>query len=376
MPGKWDWLKDEIGFSNLLTGGKMLLKIISGKLSADDLTKCALCPNMCRHACPVSMVDGRETTSPAGKARVAFMIREGRLELNLENLEPLYMCLSCDICTLYCPFEFSVADLIRPIKEEAVKKGIIFEEFKKVFENLENYGDVYSAKSEEENGRGKVLYIRGCTIRNKLPELGEKALSLLKKLGFEVFTINETCCGIPAYNLGNIELFKKLADENAKKINQSKAELVVTSCPSCAYAYRVLYPKYGVKLKPKVLHIAEILEDRLKGLKAEGEVTYHNPCKLALGLDQKELLKNILNKIEGLRVKEPRKEFFCCGYGGSAISRLNPELAEEIAQERREQLKDGADKVITACPSCKLALNSDELEVLDIVEFAHQLLGE
>ena len=376
MPGKWDWLKGEIGLSNFLTGGKMILRVISGKLSADDLTKCALCPNMCRHACPVSIVEGRETTSPAGKARVALMIREGKLELNLDNLEPLYTCLSCDICTLHCPFEFSVADLIRPVKEETVRKGIVFEEFRDVFRNLEEHGDVYGARSTEEDGSGRVLYIRGCTIRNELPELGEKAFSLLEKLGFDVFTINETCCGIPAYNLGNIELFKKLAAENARKINQSGAEIVITSCPSCAYAYRVLYPEYGIRLRPEVFHIAEILENRLEGMKAEGEVTYHNPCRLALGLKQRELLKSILGKFEGLEVREPRKEFFCCGHGGSAVSRLKPELAREIAEERRQQLKEGANRVITACPSCKLALDGGELEVLDIAEFVYQMLGE
>ncbi|GAB6101965.1 (Fe-S)-binding protein [Thermococcus atlanticus] len=377
MPGKWDWLKDEIGFSNLLTGGRMILRVISGKLSADDLTKCALCPNMCRHACPVSIVEGRETTSPAGKARVAFMIREGRLELNTENLEPLYMCLSCDICSLYCPFEFSVADLIRPVKEDAVRKGVIFEEFRGVFENLERYGDVYGAKKEEKDGRGEILYIRGCTIRNELPELGEKTLDLLRKLGFEVFTIDETCCGIPAYNLGNIELFKKLAAENAERINRSGAEIVVTSCPSCAYAYRVLYPGHGIRIRPRVFHIAEFLKDKVGGMKGGTyRVTYHNPCRLALGLGQKELLKDLLSGIEGIELRAPGKELFCCGHGGSAVSRLNPELAEEIAEERRKQLMEGADTAITACPSCKLALGGDGLKVLDIAEFLWLLTGE
>ena len=378
MPGKWDWLKDEIGLSNLLTGGRMIFKVIQGKLSADDLTKCALCPNMCRHACPVSIVEGRETTSPAGKARIALMIREGRLELNLDNLEPLYTCLGCDLCTLYCPFEFSVADLIRPVKEEAVSRGVVFEEFRKVFENLETSGDVYGNADSGADGSGKVLYFRGCTVRNERPELAEKTLTLLDKLGYEAFTISETCCGLPAYNLGNTELFKKVAERTAERLNATGAELIVTSCPSCAYTFRVLYPKYGIKLKPQVLHITELLGEVIGGLKLKGAgtVTYHNPCKLAMHLGRRGLLKSLLENVEGLEIREPRRELFCCGHGGSAVSRLKPELAKEIAAERREQLRDGAARVVTACPSCELALNGDGLEVLDIVEFLLERMEE
>jgi len=376
MPGKWDWLKDEIGLSNLLTGGRMLFKVIQGKLSVDDLTKCALCPNMCRHACPVSIVEGRETTSPAGKARVALMIREGRLELNLDNLEPLYTCLGCDLCSLYCPFEFSVADLIRPVKEKAVSKVVVFEEFREVFENLETSGDVCGKADSSADGSGRVLYFRGCTVRNERPELAEKTVEFLRKLGYDVFTVKETCCGLPAYNLGNTELFKKIAKKTADKLNATGAELIVTSCPSCAYAFRVLYPKHGINLKPRVLHVAELIGEVIPKLelRAEGTVTYHTPCKLAIHLGEKELLRGLLERVEGLEVKAPRRELFCCGHGGSAVSRLKPKLAEEIAAERREQLKDGATRVVTACPSCELALNGDGLEVIDIVEFLLEMM--
>ena len=74
MPGKWDWLRDEIKGIELLRSAPLIFRFISGKLKGpDDLIKCALCPNMCRHACPISIVDGKETTSPTGKARTAFL---------------------------------------------------------------------------------------------------------------------------------------------------------------------------------------------------------------------------------------------------------------------------------------------------------------
>ncbi|USG99288.1 (Fe-S)-binding protein [Thermococcus argininiproducens] len=379
MPRKWDWLKDEIKGLELIRSAPLIFKFISGKLNGpDDLVKCALCPNMCRHACPISIVDGKETTSPAGKARIAFFIRDGKLELNLENIEPLYMCLSCDACTQWCPFEFSVSNLTRPIKEEAVKKGITFKEFSEVFKNLKEYGYVYGEPKDEKMVRdGNILYLRGCTIREKYPEVEKKTSKVLESLGYKPFTTSEKCCGIPAYNLGNITLFKKLAKEQAEIINSSGADVVVTSCPSCAYAYRVLYPKYSIKINPKIFHITEFLEGKIKGLKTKGRVTFHDPCKLAIGLKRPELLEKLLLSIEGLEVKSPRrkgKETFCCGYGGSAISRLNAQLADEISNERLKELREEAEVIVTACPTCKLAFESNYGKTLDIAELLYDVL--
>jgi len=85
----------------------------------------------------------------------------------------------------------------------------------------------------------------------------------------------------------------------------------------------------------------------------------------------------VLSKVEGLEVAAPRrsgKETFCCGHGGSAVSRLNPKLADEIARERANELGEEAKLVITACPTCKMALEGvGDFKVLDLVEFIHDL---
>ena len=377
MPDKWDWLKEELKGIKAIKNIPLILKFIGGKIKGpDELVKCALCPNMCRHVCPVSIIDGKETTSPAGKARIAFFIREGLIEFSKDNIEPLYMCLSCNICAIYCPFGFSVSDLIRSVKEDAVKRGIIFEEFRDVFENLEKYRNVYGELSEtqENNKEGDVLYLRGCTVRKYYPDFSVKVFQLIKSLGYNPFVIDEHCCGIPAYNLGNIDLFKKIAYEQAEKINAVNPKLVVTSCPSCAYAYRVLYPKYGININARVLHITEFIEENFESLpklKLNETVTIHDPCKLAIGLEKPEIIKKILEKIEGIEIKLPRrygKETFCCGQGGSSISRLNPKLSEEIAKERINELKEESALIVTACPTCKKTFEDHGEKVIDITE--------
>ena len=77
MAGKWDWLKDEIGGFKVVSKLPVILKFLRGKSGGpDDIIKCTLCPNMCRHACPVGIIDGKETTSPSGKSKIGLLLRE------------------------------------------------------------------------------------------------------------------------------------------------------------------------------------------------------------------------------------------------------------------------------------------------------------
>lgn len=384
-PKKWDWLLDETTPADFFAAGSMIKQSIMRKISGhSDLVKCALCPNMCRHACPISIVEGSETTSPAGKARVAFLLEEGKLEKNLETMKSLYMCLSCEACAQWCPFEFSVANLTRTTKKKAVEQGLLFGPLEEVLENLEEYHYLYGKPREEEALRKEatdLLYLRGCTIREKLPTIPEKTLTLLEKIGEPGFVLeNEKCCGIPAYNIGNLDQFKDIARANAKLINSTKASTVVTSCPSCTYAYKKLYPEFGINLQPNIVHITQFLQDHLDHIQAKPRtVTIHDPCKLALGLEKPDILKNILQQIEAISVQVPRRSgehTFCCGSGGSVLSRLHPQLSKEIGLERLEELQQEASTIVTACPTCKLAFEENkedtDVEVLDIIEIVTQ----
>lgn len=383
ITGKWDWLLDEMKGINIISKLPLILKFVKGRVKGpDDITKCTMCPNMCRHVCPVGIVDGSETTSPSGKSRIGFLLEKKLLPMDLENSYPLYMCLSCGCCERWCPFDFSVSDILQPVKEKMIEKEIISDEFKTIFGNLEKYKYLYG-KPKNDNKYNQtneeILYLRGCSIREYYPDIPSKAIKTINNLGERAFIIEEeNCCGIPAYNLGNKKLLNKIAQENIETLNSSGVNLIVTSCPSCTYAYRVLYPLMGYKIKPRVVHILEFLNEKTNKLKLknnkETTLTYHDPCKLANGLDKPEVLSSFIKKIENINIKTPRrngKTTFCCGYGGSSIKRLNNNLADEIANERMNELTDLASIIITACPSCKQAFetnNKKHIKILDILE--------
>jgi len=391
MADKWDWLKDEISGFKAISKLPVILKFLRGKTKgADDITKCTLCPNMCRHACPVGIVDGKETTSPSGKSRIGFLVREGVLSESLENLYPLYMCLSCGCCESWCPFDFSVSDILQPFKQKAVENRVVFDKFKPVFENLKKDGYVYDKKPDDnisgKESNGKILYLRGCVLREHYPDIPKKAINVLEKISKDnvSFLNDEKCCGIPAYNLGDVELFKKIASENTEVLNNSGYEVVITSCPTCAYAYRILYPSMGFEIKPRVYHMSEYLLEHKESLriksKNEVKVTFHDPCKIVHGLGKPDVLHNVLVSVDGLEVVKPRRfaeETFCCGYGGSSICLLNQKLADDISTERLDELKKLADIIVTACPSCKQSFDEnkkdDNLQVLDVSELLELL---
>ena len=64
-----------------------------------------------------------------------------------------------------------------------------------------------------------------------------------------------------------------------------------------------------------------------------------------------------------------RENSLCCGAGGGVKSAY-PEIASEMAKSRINQARDtGCETLITACPFCKLNLENEDLEVLDLTEF-------
>ena len=134
----------------------------------------------------------------------------------------------------------------------------------------------------------------------------------------------------------------------------------------------------GYKIKPRVVHILEFLNEKTNKLKLENNkdttLTYHDPCKLVNGLDKPEIFSSFIKKIENINIKTPRrngKTTFCCGYGGSSLKRLNNNLADEIANERMNELTGLASIIVTACPSCKKAFetnNKKPVKILDVLE--------
>jgi len=328
----------------------------------DAIIKCATCPNMCKFDCPVLEAEKNEALSPAGKARIAYFLENGLLDSDYAR-EIMYACSSCEACKEHCPFDFSVADILRGMRRDMVMEGKVPERVAELKnELLEKH--VMGERNFSGDGKGSVIYFAGCVVNNERKEIGEAMIKIFENVG-EKYAImeEEWCCGYPLYNMGFMEEFKEFAIRNARKFNESGAEKIVCSCPTCAHVFTNIYPEMGIRIKPEIVHSSSyilhlIREGKISLEENKMSVVYHDPCTLARKLEVDDA-RNVIKSIPGIELREAMlhgKETRCCGNGGQ-MARIHESISIKMAEKRKEDLKEiMADAVVSACPSCKTAL--------------------
>lgn len=212
-----------------------------------------------------------------------------------------------------------------------------------------------------------MLYFRGCTAREKQTGIQDATEQLLHLAGIDYHILeDEKCCGSVLLRTG----FKDEAQEQIEKNTEIlKGEKIITSCAGC---FKTLNEDYdGLE----VIHISQLLsklikEGKLNLSKNDFDVTYHDSCHLGRHMnvfeEPREVIKSVSNLVE---MENNHENSLCCGAGGGVKSAF-PSLADEMAKARLEQAKDTNCKtLVTPCPFCKLNLENEDIEVLDLTEF-------
>ena len=212
-----------------------------------------------------------------------------------------------------------------------------------------------------------MLYFRGCTAREKETSIQDATEKILISAGVDYHILDdEKCCGSVLLRTGFKNEAKEQMEKNAEVFKDQK---VLTSCAGC---YKTLKDDYdGID----VIHISQLLDDlikegKLKPTKNDFDVTYHDSCHLARHCnvfdEPRDVIKSAANLVE---MENIRENSLCCGAGGGVKSAY-PEIADQMATSRLSQAKQtGCETLITSCPFCKLNLENDEIEVLDLTEF-------
>ena len=212
-----------------------------------------------------------------------------------------------------------------------------------------------------------MLYFRGCTAREKLTGIQEATEKLLKLADVDYHVLeDEKCYGSVLLRTG----FLKEAQEQIEKNTEIlKGETVITSCAGC---YKTLKDDYdGLD----VIHISQLFnqlinEGKLDVSKTDLNVTYHDSCHLGRHCDEFDEPREVINSVANLiEMENVRENSLCCGAGGGVKSAY-PQIASQMGKSRIEQAKEtGCETLVTPCPFCKLNLENDDLEVLDLTEF-------
>ena len=212
-----------------------------------------------------------------------------------------------------------------------------------------------------------MLYFRGCTAREKQTDISKATEELLALAGIDYHVLeDEKCCGSVLLRTGFESEAKEQIEKNTEVL---KDEKIIVSCAGC---YKTLKEDYeGLD----VIHISQLLdelirENKLELTKTDLDVTYHDSCHLGRHCNVFDEPRNVIESVANLvEMENNRENSLCCGAGGGVKSAY-PEIASQMAQSRIAQAKETNCKtLVTSCPFCKLNLENDEIEVLDLTEF-------
>ena len=215
------------------------------------------------------------------------------------------------------------------------------------------------------NNQTKATLFVTCIIDQLYPQVGVSVVKVLRRLGVEVeFPMDQTCCGQPVYNSG----FTQEARSMAERVLQSfqDCRYIVVPSGSCTAMMRVFYQdlfrhdtellRQARDLSGRVYEFSEYLVKVLGveevGAGYTGAVTYHPSCHLVREAEVREEPIKLLNRVQGLELRELSQAETCCGFGGTFAVKF-PHISEAMLDDKvRSVMASEADTVVSCDMGC------------------------
>jgi L-lactate dehydrogenase complex protein LldE len=192
------------------------------------------------------------------------------------------------------------------------------------------------------------------------PEVGERIVRLLRRLGIEVtLPAGQTCCGLPLFNSGYHDEAAAVARRTVSVFRG--ADAVIVPSGSCAWMVKHEYPgllRAGAGaaeaegLAARTYEFSQFLVRELGRTTfesaVEGPLAYHDSCHLLRGLREGESPRVLLRELQGAKVVPLPGSDECCGFGGSFSVRL-PEVSTSILDRKLANLEASGARCLVAC---------------------------
>jgi heterodisulfide reductase subunit D len=182
---------------------------------------------------------------------------------------------------------------------------------------------------------------------------------LLAKLGLDAAIFgDDTCCGFPLYEIGQLDAAREVAEATLERIARWQPDLLLTTCPSCFRTFKYLLPgEIGLPVGFEVQHLSEFLLPHVEGWLEESHatVTWHDPCVLGRHLGMYEQPRALLRAVPGLEIVEmpaSRKDSLCCGAGGGVYFTCQSMANRAVVTRLEQAVATGAQQIVTSCPNC------------------------
>ncbi len=237
---------------------------------------------------------------------------------------------------------------------------------------LPDFAPVPFERLAERTGRmrlgppAEVVVFQTCFVQHNDPRIGLDLLFVLEKNGVDATCVRGlVCCGMPAWESGDLETLRANASRNLERLMpyvRAGSKVLVLN-PTCAMMMRREYPELlSGEDRARAEVLAEAIRDpgeylwsirRDRRFNTEfkstpGRIAYHAPCHLrvqAVGFKGRDLLK----KIPGVSITTVME---CCGHNGTfAMTVEGFEASKRIGQRAFEGMKAAqADVWASECP--------------------------
>jgi glycerol-3-phosphate dehydrogenase subunit C len=215
---------------------------------------------------------------------------------------------------------------------------------------------------------GEVVLFQTCYVQHNEPQIGRDTVEVLQKSSVEVTCEKGLqCCGMPAWESGDLETMRAKAAHNLERLEAhvDAGKKVLAVNPTCSMMLRQEYPTLvtesdrprAEKVAAAVMDPAEFLwsirnEERFNQdfRSSPGDtVAYHAPCHLraqAVGFKGRDLIR----RIPGVT---PTTTMECCGHDGTyAMKTEGFEVSVRIGKKAFDGMQAAEDAEVwaTDCP--------------------------
>ncbi len=318
------------------------------------------------HACPRCgvCIDQCQISSAAGIHDIQTVYLVGDIRYGKPREDLVMNCLMCGRCKEFCPVGIHT-DNLRLTQRVKLYNSTIRD---------------FSYIPKTDTASAELVYFAGC-MTHLTPGIRNAVTGILERAGVKFLFMDEresVCCGRPLMLAGELDSAKKLMWENQRRIQQTGAKILLTSCPIC---YKIFREEYHLGIQ--VLHHTQyflhlIREGRIRLSTGAQRLVYHDPCDLGRGSGEYDAPREILRL--GGQLLEPAysgRSSVCCG-GALGNLTLSAASREKITRNALDiLLAPGPDALITACPLCKKTFTrSAACEVSDIAEWVNRNMEE
>ncbi|MDO9021444.1 MAG: (Fe-S)-binding protein [Deltaproteobacteria bacterium] len=362
------------------------LPLLEGR--AEATTRCTYCPKLCRPACPVSTVEGRETVTPWGKMRAMDeLLRDVEPAEEASRAAMAWACTGCGRCRTLCLLDNPVVDTLYDGRADALANEIAPAPVSAL---VAGWDERRARLEADARGAGlvgegaAVAVVPGCRAVREDPAGARRTVRAVSELGgCGAHAVGGECCGAPLWDAGDREGFFQQAARFVAAVGDRATDLVVADS-GCAWTLRTLYPRFDLAPErwARVEHLAETAArhlDRLRPLDVDGTVAVHDSCRLGRGLGVYDAPRQVMERILGrapVELPNSREQASCSG-GGGLLPITRPATSRAIAAELAGEVREAGDDVgvVTTCTSSRSRLRRAGVRADDLAEWVARSLG-